>query len=109
MGSLLYMFRTALHRVIELVLVGMTAFCLVPLCIWIWWAGDSAYLGDAGMRILWQLIQGGLAGIVLLVGCILVFRRRGGVVLRRCRQRLRRRNRRGRRHRRPNLVSGLRR
>lgn len=35
----------------------------------------------SSMRILWQLIQAGFASIVLLVGCILVFRKRAGVVL----------------------------
>ena len=35
----------------------------------------------SSLRILWQLIQGGLAGLVLLVGCYLVFKRRAGVVL----------------------------
>lgn len=35
----------------------------------------------SALRILWQLIQGGLAGAVLLAGCILVFKRRAGVVL----------------------------
>ena len=33
------------------------------------------------MRILWQLIKGGLAGLVLLAGCVLVFRKRAGIVL----------------------------
>ena len=46
-----------------------------------WLAGDGAYLGDAGMRILWQLIQGGLAAAVVLAGCILLFQRRGGMAL----------------------------
>ncbi len=39
------------------------------------------YLGDSGMRILWQLIMGTFAGSVVLAGCILVFRRRAGVVV----------------------------
>ncbi len=39
------------------------------------------YPGDEALRVLWQMVQGGLAGIVLLVGCILVFRKRGGIVL----------------------------
>jgi ABC-type transport system involved in cytochrome c biogenesis permease subunit len=43
--------------------------------------GASEFLGDAGMRILWQLIQASFAGGVLLGGCILVFGKRGGVVL----------------------------
>jgi ABC-type transport system involved in cytochrome c biogenesis permease subunit len=33
------------------------------------------------LRILFQLFQGGLAGGVLLAGCIMVFRRRAGIVL----------------------------
>ncbi len=43
--------------------------------------GDRAALGDSSMRILWQLIKGGLAGLVLLAGCWLVFRKRAGIVL----------------------------
>ena len=43
--------------------------------------GDAATLGDSSMRILWQLIKGGLAGLVLLAGCVLVFRKRAGIVL----------------------------
>jgi ABC-type transport system involved in cytochrome c biogenesis permease subunit len=34
-----------------------------------------------GSRILWQLIQGGFAAMVLLAGCILLFKKRAGVVL----------------------------
>ena len=33
------------------------------------------------MRILYQLIKGGLASLVLLAGCLLVFRKRAGIVL----------------------------
>jgi len=36
---------------------------------------------DEAVRIVWQLLQGGLAGLVLLAGCIMVFRKRGGMVL----------------------------
>lgn len=35
----------------------------------------------SSLRILWQLIQGGLAGIVLLIGCLLAFKKRAGIVL----------------------------
>ena len=35
----------------------------------------------SSLRILWQLIQGGLAGLVLLAGCLLAFKKRAGVVL----------------------------
>lgn len=43
--------------------------------------GFEGRLSDAGMRILWQLTQGGLASVVLLIGCIMVFKHRGGIVL----------------------------
>lgn len=43
--------------------------------------GSDEFLGDAGMRILWQLLQASFAGGVLLLGCIIVFGKRGGVVL----------------------------
>ena len=36
---------------------------------------------DPSMRILWQLLQGGVAGAILLAGCWLVFARRAGVVV----------------------------
>ncbi len=38
-------------------------------------------LGDSGLRILWQLTQGGGAALLLLAGCWLAFRKRAGVVL----------------------------
>lgn len=43
--------------------------------------GSAGRLSDSAMRILWQLTQGGLASVVLLAGCILVFKNRGGMVL----------------------------
>lgn len=37
--------------------------------------------GDASMRIMYQLVKATLAGLVLLVGCIMVFKQRAGIVL----------------------------
>jgi len=68
-------------RTIEVVTLGTSALLLGGLLFWLWVGGDDAYLGDAGMRILWQLIQSTGAAAVLLAGCILVFKRRGGSVL----------------------------
>ncbi len=42
---------------------------------------DSLALGDSAMRILWQLIKATVAGLVLLGGCILLFKQRAGIVL----------------------------
>ncbi|CAK9102347.1 Protein NrfI [Durusdinium trenchii] len=36
---------------------------------------------DSAMRILFQLMKGTLAGVVLLVGCVMVFNKRAGIVL----------------------------
>ena len=54
---------------------------LGTLVTWIFLRGDAAALGDSSLRILWQLIKGGLAGLILLAGCVLVFRKRAGIVL----------------------------
>ncbi|MGL4515025.1 MAG: cytochrome c biogenesis protein CcsA [Lacipirellulaceae bacterium] len=44
-------------------------------------AYPDARIDDAGLRILWQLAKGGGAAAVLLAGCVLVFRKRAGIVL----------------------------
>jgi ABC-type transport system involved in cytochrome c biogenesis permease subunit len=51
------------------------------LLVFLFTFSEQATLGDSSMRILWQLIKGGLAGLVLLAGCVLVFRKRAGIVL----------------------------
>ncbi|MBD3672214.1 MAG: cytochrome c biogenesis protein CcsA [Planctomycetaceae bacterium] len=53
----------------------------VPLLVWMFWNGSQVPIDDSGMRILWQLVKGTFAGVVLLVGCILVFKKRAGIVL----------------------------
>ena len=68
-------------RTVERWSIGVTLLLLSGLLIWIFRQGDAAALGDSSMRILWQLIKGGLAGLVLLGGCWLVFRKRAGIVL----------------------------
>jgi ABC-type transport system involved in cytochrome c biogenesis permease subunit len=51
------------------------------LLVYMFWMGERVALGDSSMRILWQLLEGGFASLVLLVGCMLVFRKRAGIVL----------------------------
>lgn len=43
--------------------------------------GEAAQLSDSSLRILWQLSQGTLAAGITLIGCVLLFQKRGGVVL----------------------------
>ncbi len=58
------------------VVVGIGA-----LLVWLFYEGDAAQLGDSSMRILWQLIKGTVSGLVLLAGCIMLFKKRAGIVL----------------------------
>jgi ABC-type transport system involved in cytochrome c biogenesis permease subunit len=44
-------------------------------------ANPEVRLDNSGIRILWQLVKGTAAGGVLLSGCIMVFRKRAGIVL----------------------------
>ena len=43
--------------------------------------GKDAFIGDAGMRILWQLAQSTIAACVAWGACILLFQRKAGIVL----------------------------
>ena len=43
--------------------------------------GDQMLLSEPSLRILWQLIQAGSVGLVLLAGCNLVFAKRGAIVV----------------------------
>lgn len=67
------------ERLIEKALL-VIAITLLSICIgWVIYTGNR--LEDAALRILWQLIQGMAAGLVLLVGCYYVFGKRFGIVL----------------------------
>lgn len=61
-------------------LLGCTAAVLIGAFVWTVMQADTR-LDDAYMRILYQLVKGTLAGLVLLGGCIMVFRKRAGIVL----------------------------
>lgn len=41
----------------------------------------EALIDDSGMRILWQLIKATGASVIMLAGCMMLFRKRAGVVL----------------------------
>jgi ABC-type transport system involved in cytochrome c biogenesis permease subunit len=53
---------------------------LAGLAVWLL-ANPEARLDNSGIRILWQLVKGTAAGVVLLAGCVMVFRKRAGIVL----------------------------
>ena len=60
------------QRKLERTSVMIIAVALSVFTGWLWYQGSSVALGDSSMRILWQLLQGGFAGIVLLAGCCMV-------------------------------------
>ena len=61
--------------------VGILAGAVFCWLMYLYLAGNEWPLGDSSMRILWQLVKATAAALVLLAGCILVFRKRGGIVL----------------------------
>ncbi len=61
-------------------LCAMVVFLLALLVVWLM-VHPEVRLDPSGLRILWQLIKGGAAGLVLLAGCQWVFGPRGGMVL----------------------------
>jgi ABC-type transport system involved in cytochrome c biogenesis permease subunit len=77
-GFLVLLSQSA-DRVIELVVLGVIALIMIALLVWLFVSGW--YFGDSGMRILWQLIKAGGVALVLLAGCNLIFKKRGGIVL----------------------------
>ena len=60
---------------------GLGTLAMAGLLVYLIQGGDELRLGDSGMRILWQLLKATFAGLVLLAGCALVFRKRAGVVV----------------------------
>ena len=61
---------------LAVVTVGLTA-----LVGWLMWSGAAVRPSDASLRILWQLTQSAFAGVALLAGCWVVFRKKAGIVL----------------------------
>ncbi len=59
---------------------AITCVGMASLTAWLV-AHPEAQLDPAGLRILWQLIKGGAAGLVLLASCYVLFGRRAGIVL----------------------------
>ncbi|MFO1063410.1 MAG: cytochrome c biogenesis protein CcsA [Pirellulales bacterium] len=62
-----------------------TSACILTLLCTVLWTcqvlGIAVRLDNSGMRIVWQLLQAGIASAVVLAGLILIFGRSGGNVL----------------------------
>jgi ABC-type transport system involved in cytochrome c biogenesis permease subunit len=66
--------QPALRRTTLIAAIGLVAFVVYALL-------SGFRIGDPGLRIVWQLAKGLGAGLVLMVGCMLVFDKQGGNVL----------------------------
>ena len=80
-GGLALFFMLPKHRKVERGLAIGGAIMLGFLTAWFISKGDAARFSDSSMRILWQLIKATFVGVVLLAGCIPLFKKRAGVVL----------------------------
>jgi ABC-type transport system involved in cytochrome c biogenesis permease subunit len=60
-------------------MLGMVIL-LAALAVWLF-LHPAARLDNSDLRILWRLTKGLAAGVVLLIGCVMVFRKRAGIAL----------------------------
>ncbi|QDV48702.1 cytochrome c biogenesis protein [Gimesia fumaroli] len=81
LGCIWLFFQIESYRKVERGLAVLGAGLFACLLIWFLSQGDAARFSDSSMRILWQLIKATFAGVVLLAGCIVLFKKRAGVVL----------------------------
>lgn len=65
----------------ERFLLALVGFMLGAIWFYFWWGGEATRINLSGMRILWQLIKGTACAAVLLIGCVLLFEKRGGIVV----------------------------
>ena len=62
-------------------IMGITGLALSAVLCYFVAGGEDAQLNVSSMRILWQLLKGSACSLVLLIGCNLLFEKRGGIVL----------------------------
>ena len=80
-AAIVAIFSFSSERRVERVLLGAFAAMMLAAVIFVFVMGEKAFVGHSAMRILWQLIQSTIAALILLAGCVLVFNRKGGMVL----------------------------
>lgn len=72
---------SSVERQLERLLLFISSFvALTVLAITVYF-GESAFIGDAAMRVMWQLIQATMAAVVSYVACVFLFNRKAGMVL----------------------------
>ncbi len=81
LASLVGGIRMKKNQRIEKSVLGFFGLLGILLLGVILYLGKSAFIGDSAMRILWQLLLSTLAASIGLVACLILFRRRAGIVL----------------------------
>ena len=65
----------------ERILLGVVGTALAGVLAYFLIGGEAARLNLSSMRILWQLLKGTACALVILIGCRLLFHKRGGIVV----------------------------
>ncbi len=81
LGSGYALFRVGSERKLLCWTLAIVNVAVGGLFLYFVFQPDAGFVGESEMRILWQLIKGSFAGLVLLAGCVLLFKKRGGIVL----------------------------
>ena len=81
LASLACCFVVGPGRMVERVVLGVLGLIGLGVLGFTLYMGEKAFIGDSAMRILWQLIQATVAALLGLAACLLVFRRKAGIVL----------------------------
>jgi ABC-type transport system involved in cytochrome c biogenesis permease subunit len=71
----------ARRRIVERIAAFTGSAIALAILVYLLWYGRAAHIEDESARILWQLLKGTGAGLLLLAGCRLVFNKRAGIVL----------------------------
>ena len=66
---------------VERLLLGVAAVVSAVVLGLTIYLGEKAFIGDSAMRILWQLAQATIAAVVAYAACVLLFKRKSGIVL----------------------------
>ncbi len=72
---------TATSATIKPIKLGLLGLAALLGCFVIYSLASGFRIGDPGLRIVWQLTKGLGAGLIMLVGCKLIFDKQGGNVL----------------------------
>jgi ABC-type transport system involved in cytochrome c biogenesis permease subunit len=81
LGCVAGIFLTESGKRIEKAILFTFAFLAASVLGITMYLGKDAFIGDSGMRILWQLGQSTIAACVAWGACILLFQRKAGIVL----------------------------